>query len=114
MKPSYLALCGPKPGSQAAKRKPRNEESEFLLGDNLKSDAKMAKASSDMFQNSLSTSTTRKGHSGSDARRDNKKDDFLSHGRKSGQKRSHNPYYTTNNRDYKTKSTKTHKKEKTN
>jgi len=30
-------------------KKPKNADSKFLLGDNLKSDAKMAKAASDIF-----------------------------------------------------------------
>ena len=32
----FLALCGPKPGTTAAKVKPKNQRSAFLLGENLK------------------------------------------------------------------------------
>ena len=39
----FVALCGPKPGSAAYKAKPRNTQSKYLLGDNLKQAAKDAK-----------------------------------------------------------------------
>ena len=38
----FFALCGPKPGTTAAKVKPQNQRSTFLLGDNLKQAAKDA------------------------------------------------------------------------
>ena len=53
---NYASLCGPQPGSQAAKKKPRNQKSEYLLGDSFKNDAKMAKAATDMFRKSVSSS----------------------------------------------------------
>ena len=37
-----LALCGPKPGTTAAKIEPKNQRSTFLLGENLKQEAKDA------------------------------------------------------------------------
>jgi len=53
----YAALCGPKPGNQAAKRKPKNVDTEFLLEDNLKADAKMAK--NGMFRSNSHTNRRR-------------------------------------------------------
>ena len=44
----FVALCGPKPGSAAYKAKPRNTQSKYLLGDNLKHAAKDAKRSEDI------------------------------------------------------------------
>ena len=36
----FLPLSGPKPGTTAAKVKPKNQQSTFLLGDNLQQAAK--------------------------------------------------------------------------
>ena len=44
----FIALCGPKPGSVVYKAKPRNTQSKYLLGDNLKQAAKDAKRSEDI------------------------------------------------------------------
>ena len=43
-----LALCAPKPGNTAAKVKPKNQRSTFLLGDNLKQAAKDARRSQEL------------------------------------------------------------------
>ena len=103
--PNYVGLCGPRPGSQAAKKKPKNIESQYLLGDNLKSDAKMAKTSCDMFK-ATPTSSGRKGSS-SYVRKESK-NDFLYHGRKSnGQKKSQMPYLS---KDFKNNRSSTNKK----
>jgi len=81
----YAALCGPRPGTQQAKKKPKNIDSEYLLGDNLKTDAKMAKTASSMFKQS-SLYDRKRGHSNSTNNRrqdnNNKPQDFLYHGRK--------------------------------
>jgi hypothetical protein len=37
------SLCGPRPGTSDAKKKPKNQGTGFLLGDDLASDAKKAK-----------------------------------------------------------------------
>ena len=55
----YTALCGPKPGSKEALKRPRNDTSTYLLGDNLKTEAKLAKAVSDMFRGSSSNNAKR-------------------------------------------------------
>ena len=79
----FVALCGPKPGSAAYKAKPRNTQSKYLLGDNLKQSAKDAKRSEEItkkdsyrkhfkVQNKHYTST-------------DQKKPFLDHGRKTGQ-----------------------------
>ena len=67
----YQALCGPKPGSKAAAKRPKNTNSKFLLGDNLKSDAKMARAANDMFRGSRENKRPRieKRHHGNMANR---------------------------------------------
>ena len=44
----FVTLCGPKPGSATYKAKPRNAESKYLLGDNLKQAAKDAKRSEEI------------------------------------------------------------------
>ena len=44
----FVALCGPKPASAAYKAKPRNAQSKYLLGDNLKQAAKDAKRSEEI------------------------------------------------------------------
>ena len=44
----FLALFEPKPGTIAAKIKPKNERSTFLLGDNLKQAAKDARRSQEL------------------------------------------------------------------
>ena len=79
----FVALCGPKLGSAAYKAKPRNTQSKYLLGDNLKQAAKDAKRSEEItkkdsyrkhfkVQNKHYTST-------------DQKKPFLDHGRKTGQ-----------------------------
>ena len=94
---SYAALCGPRPGSQTGKRKPKNVDSEYLLGDNLKSDSKMAKTASDMFRASSTTTSGRRGQSNYE-RKDSTKSDFLYHGRKQNrQKRSREQF---SNKDF--------------
>jgi len=107
---SYAALCGPRPGSQTGKRKPKNVDSEYLLGDNLKPDAKMAKTASDMFRASCSatiTSSGRRGHSNYE-REDAPKNDFLYYGRKqNGQRRSREQFST---KDYNKNRTPMNKK----
>ena len=45
-----FALCGPKPGTTAAKAKPKNQRSTFLLGDNLKQAAKNACGSQELIE----------------------------------------------------------------
>ena len=98
---NYAALCGPRPGSQAAKRKPKNEKCEYLLGDSLKTDAKMAKAATDMFRKS-----ERSGGSGEKRPRMREpsapSSNFLDHGRKGdgnrrSQRRSADNYNRNNN-----------------
>ena len=44
----FQSLCGPKPGSLEAKKKPANKGEEFLLGDNLKEASKEAKRGADI------------------------------------------------------------------
>ena len=44
----FVALCGSKPRSAAYKTKPRNTQSKYLLGDNLKQAAKDAKRSEEI------------------------------------------------------------------
>ena len=44
----YLSLCGPKPGTSAAKGKPKNPGTVHLLGDDLKSASKEAKRAVDI------------------------------------------------------------------
>jgi len=57
----YKALCGPAPGSAAAKKRPQNKGSEYLLGDDLKSASKEAKRGSDICKKpSSSADTSRK------------------------------------------------------
>ena len=98
---NYAALCGPRPGSQAVKRKPKNEKCEYLLGDSLKTDAKMAKAATDMFRKS-----ERSGGSGEKRPRMREpsapSSNFLDHGRKGdgnrrSQRRSADNYNRNNN-----------------
>lgn len=105
---NYAALCGPRPGSQAAKKKPKNEKCEYLLGDSLKTDAKMAKAATDMFRKS-----ERSGSSSEKRPRmrepSTSSNHFLDHGRKgngnrNSQRRSADNYNrNNNNRQSKTK-----------
>ena len=67
----YKGLCGPAPGSAAAKKRPQNKGSEYLLGDDLKSASKEAKRGSDICKKpSSSTETARKPQ---DFRRGNQK-----------------------------------------
>lgn len=86
----YAALCGPKPGSKAAMTKPKNIDSKFLLGDNLKSDAKLAKAANDMFVKS-SYHKRSKYDKKANANSYSGQGHFLYHGHKS-QKKSQNHY----------------------
>ena len=44
----FVALCGPRPGSAAYKAKPRNTQSKYLLGENLKQAVKDAKRSEEV------------------------------------------------------------------
>ena len=48
----YVSLCDPKPGSKAAMQKPKNIDSEHLLGDDLKKTANKARTSKGMFKKS--------------------------------------------------------------
>ena len=79
----FVALCGPKPGAAGYKAKPRNTQSKYCLGGNLKQAAKDAKRSEEItmkdsyrkdfkVQNKHYTST-------------DQKKPFLDQGRKTGQ-----------------------------
>ena len=48
----FQSLCGPAPGTPAAKKKPANKGSVWLLGDDLKAASKEAKRSADICKNS--------------------------------------------------------------
>ena len=78
-----VALCGPKPGSAAYKAKPRNTQSKYLLGDNLKESAKDAKRSEEITKKD-SYRKHFKVQSKHYTSTDQKKP-FLDHGRKTGQ-----------------------------
>ena len=58
----YVSLCGPKPGSKAAMQKPKNTDSEHLLGDDLEKAAKKAKMFNNMFKK-LTNSHSNSNHS---------------------------------------------------
>ena len=79
----FVALCGPKPGSAAYKAKPRNTQSKYLLGDNLKESAKDAKRSEEITKKD-SYRKHFKVQSKHYTSTDQKKT-FLDHGRKTGQ-----------------------------
>ena len=49
-----VSLCGLNHGSKGAMQKPKNIDSEHLLGDDLKKSVKKAKTSNDMFKKSTS------------------------------------------------------------
>ena len=49
----YVSLCGLKPGSKAALQKPKNIDSEHLLGGDLKKTAKVARPSNAKFRKSV-------------------------------------------------------------
>jgi hypothetical protein len=53
----FQSLCGPAPGTPAAKKKSTNKGTEFLLGDDLKSASKEAKRSADICKQSGSSSS---------------------------------------------------------
>ena len=78
----YVAFCGPKPGFKAAMRKPKNIDSEHLLGNNLKKVAKKAKTSNDMFKKSTNhhSSSSHSKFKFLSSRSQNQ--DFLYHGHK--------------------------------
>ena len=80
----FVALCGPKPDSAAYKAKPRNTQSKYLLGDNLKQAAKDTKRSEviikkDSYRKQFNVQS--KHYTSTD-----QKKPFLDHGRKTGQK----------------------------
>ena len=80
----FVALCGPKPGSDAYKAKPRNTRSKFLLGDNLKQAAKDTKRSEEITKKDsyrINFKVKSKYYTSTD-----QKKSFLNHGRKAGQK----------------------------
>ena len=79
----FVASCGPKPGSAADKAKPRNTQSKYLLGDNVKQAAKDAKRSEEITEKD-SYRKHFKVQGKHYASTDQKKP-FLDHGRKSGQ-----------------------------
>ena len=53
----YVSLCGPKPGSKAVMQKPKNTDSEHLLGGDLKKAVKKVKTSN-MFKKSTNRHST--------------------------------------------------------
>ena len=59
----FKSLCGPKPGSLEAKKKPTNKGEEFLLGDNLKEASKEAKRGADICKSSFYENKSKGGHS---------------------------------------------------
>ena len=69
----FVALCGPKPGSDAYRAKLRNTQSTYLLGDNLKQAGKDAKKSEEITKKDFYRKYF------------DQKKPFLDHGRKTGQ-----------------------------
>ena len=77
----FLALCVLKPGTTAAKIKPKNQRSTFLLGDNLKQAAKDARRLQELTKKDYKKNF--KGNRETQARDQAKS--FLGYGKKGGQ-----------------------------
>ena len=95
-----LALCAPKPGNTAAKVKPKNQRSTFLLGDNLKQAAKDARRSQELTKKNYKKDF--KGNRQTQARDQRKS--FLDYGKKGGQNYNQpslqrRPPFNNNNRN---------------
>ena len=92
----YVSLCVPKPGSKAAMQKPKNIDSEHLLGDDLKKAAKEAKTANYMFKKS----TNRHSSSHSKFRFSSSRSlnqDFLYHGHKASSSNQKNRRFNNQN-----------------
>ena len=77
----FLALCGPKQGTTAAKVKPKNQRSTFLLGDNRKQAAKDARRLQELTKKDYKKDF--KGNRQTQTRDQTKS--FLDYGKKGGQ-----------------------------